>query len=183
MTNDIRSEDPAPYYIPDKLHRYKLKKNISGGQTGVDRGALDAALKCQFPTGGCCPKGRKAEDGKIPDCYPLDELPSGDYRKRTRQNVIDSDGTLIIYFGRLSGSTELTLIYCSREKKPYLLIDAEDLELDKASRKTLSFLKSENIKTLNVAGPRGSNHHLAYSYTKALITLILNKIRLSGEKS
>ena len=76
-----------------------LKKIVSGGQTGVDRGALDAALEASFPCGGWCPKGRKAEDGAIPARYPLTEMPGPTYRARTRRNVTDSDGTLNLFFG------------------------------------------------------------------------------------
>ena len=154
-----------------------MQKIISGGQTGVDRAALDAALECGFPAGGWCPKGRKAEDGKIPAFYPLKELSSGDYRKRTLQNVIDSDGTLIIYFGQLTGGTELTRCYCSREKKPCLLIDAEALDLSRAMRKSLNFLKSESINILNVAGPRASSSAFAYPYTKELLSRICSKLQ------
>ena len=73
-----------------------LKKIVSGGQTGVDRGALDAALPRGFPCGGYCPAGRRAEDGRIPARYPLEELSSPHYQVRTRRNVEESDGTLII---------------------------------------------------------------------------------------
>jgi hypothetical protein len=76
-----------------------LEKIISGGQTGVDRGALDAALEASFPCGGWCPKGRKAEDGPIPARYPLKEMDGPAYRLRTERNVRDSDGTLILFFG------------------------------------------------------------------------------------
>ncbi len=101
-----------------------LTKIISGGQTGVDRGALDAALELSFPCGGWCPAGRKAEDGAIPDRYPLEELPSADYVKRTRQNVTDSDGTIVISFGELTGGTLKTVRFCERLKKPVLVVDA-----------------------------------------------------------
>ena len=81
---------------------------VSGGQTGVDRAALDAALAMGVEAGGWCPEGRTAEDGIIPDRYPVIGLPGAGYPERTRQNVIDSDGTLIIYFGFPAGGTELT---------------------------------------------------------------------------
>ncbi len=100
-----------------------MLKIVSGGQTGVDRGALDAALESAEQCGGWCPEGRKAEDGVIPESYPVQELKGGGYRKRTRKNVQDSDGTVIIYFGQLIGGTEQTLRYCLDEKKPYLLLN------------------------------------------------------------
>ena len=80
-----------------------LKKIISGGQTGADRAGLDVALDAGFPCGGWCPKGRKAEDGRIPDKYPLTETGSADYLKRTEKNVVDADGTVIFTFGMPTG--------------------------------------------------------------------------------
>jgi hypothetical protein len=95
-----------------------LKQIISGGQTGVDRGALDAALEAQFPCGGWCPADRAAEDGPIPAHYPLTPLARGGYRERTRQNVLDSDGTVILYRSTLTGGTLLTWNLCRRDSPP-----------------------------------------------------------------
>src|SRR5437660_8666127 len=97
-------------------------KLISGGQTGVDRAALDVALELGLPCGGWCPRGRKAEDGVIPDRYPLAETPSPSYRQRTRWNVRDSDGTLILVRGRPTGGTALTLASARRLGKPVLVV-------------------------------------------------------------
>lgn len=85
-----------------------LDKLISGGQTGVDRAALDVGLALGLPVGGWCPKGQRAEDSKIPDCYPLVEIPERNYRTRTRRNVEDADGTLILNLGKLDGGTAFT---------------------------------------------------------------------------
>ena len=85
-----------------------LKKIVSGGQTGVDRAALDAALSLAFPCGGWVTWDRMAEDGVISDRYPLIALPKGGYRQRTRLNVSDSDGTAILYNESLKGGTRLT---------------------------------------------------------------------------
>src|SRR2546427_6307764 len=73
-----------------------FEKVISGGQTGVDRAALDVALELGVPAGGWCPKGRKAEDGSLAPRYPLTETPSEGYWQRTEWNVRDSDGTLVL---------------------------------------------------------------------------------------
>src|SRR5690606_4861542 len=72
----------------------------AGGQTGVDRAALDAAMVCGVPVGGWCPRGRRAEDGPIPARYPLAETASSDYAERTRRNVLDADATLVLTWGR-----------------------------------------------------------------------------------
>jgi hypothetical protein len=77
-----------------------ITKIISGGQTGADRAALDFALKFNIPHGGWIPKGRIAEDGPLPAKYQLQEMPTSSYPKRTEQNVIDSDGTLILSRGK-----------------------------------------------------------------------------------
>ena len=94
-----------------------LAKIVSGGQTGVDRGALDAALAAEFPCGGWCPADRSAEDGPIPARYPLIPLARGGYRERTRQNVVEGDGTAILFHGVLGGGTLLTLNFYQREGK------------------------------------------------------------------
>ncbi|KJS08965.1 MAG: hypothetical protein VR73_03740 [Gammaproteobacteria bacterium BRH_c0] len=153
-----------------------LEKIVSGGQTGVDRAALDAAMARNFPVGGWCPEGRLAEDGIIPDRYPLQELSGAGYRQRTRQNVRDSDATLIIYYDTLSGGTEQTLALCLKEHKPYLLIDAEAIDTRKTVEKLLRFLGQGSIKVLNVAGPRGSAGDWAYSYTHTVIDKLLDRV-------
>jgi len=101
------------------------QKIISGGQTGVDRGALDASLKNNFSCGGWCPKGRLAEDGIIHKKYPLNEMIDTTYSSRTKQNVIDSDGTLIIFPGTLSGGTLLTRQIANELSKPLYLYKKE----------------------------------------------------------
>ncbi len=78
-----------------------IAKIISGGQAGVDRGALDAAIALGIPHGGWCPRGRRAEDGRIPDRYALNETPSGDFPQRTEWNVIEATATLVLYDGRV----------------------------------------------------------------------------------
>jgi Circularly permutated YpsA SLOG family len=104
-----------------------LKKIVSGGETGVDRAALDAALAAQFPCGGWAPGDRMAEDGTIPERYPLTILPNGGYRQRTRLNVSDSDGTAILYNESLKGGTRLTRNLCALLKRPYVLINAAEM--------------------------------------------------------
>lgn len=128
-------------------------KIISGGQTGVDRGALDAAIERGVPHGGWCPRGRMAEDGRIPDRYGLREADSPDYAFRTEQNVLDSDATLILYRGRIAGGTELTLRLARQHGRPHLVVD-----LDAAAEpaEVRRWLDEHAVETLNVAGPRES---------------------------
>ena len=145
-------------------------KIVSGAQTGVDRAALDAAMDAGIAAGGWCPEGRKAEDGVIPDKYPVEVLPGAGYKQRTRKNVIDSDATLVIYFGYLSGGTEQTVVICIREKKPYLLVDAQELSIERAAERIKEFVKYKEISTLNVAGPRASGEPDAYLYTRRVLT-------------
>jgi len=138
---------------------------VSGGQTGVDRGALDAALDAGFNCGRWCPEGRKAEDGLIPVRYPVEELPGAGYAERTRRNVADSDGTLILYFGEITGGTLKTLRLCQHQRKPVLALDASKMQFVAASRQAIEFITQHGIKTLNVAGPRASGASAAHAFT------------------
>ena len=115
-------------------------KIISGGQTGVDRGALDAALAFRVECGGWCPAGRLAEDGTIPERYPVVELANVGYTERTARNVADSDGTLVISKGELSGGTRETIDGCVEMGKPYLVIDGERLSMEDATALALQFV-------------------------------------------
>src|SRR5207244_4480522 len=101
-----------------RVPRAKSLKVISGGQTGVDRGALDAALALEVECGGWCPAGRLAEDGTIPECYPVVELTNAGYAERTARNVADSDGTLVICKGEPIGGTRETVDRCIEMGKP-----------------------------------------------------------------
>lgn len=141
---------------------------ISGGQTGVDRGALDAALEARAPCGGWCPQERKAEDGAIPLRYPLREL-AGGYRARTRRNVEDSDGTVVVTFGAATGGTALTIELCRRLGKPHLIVDAAGTALEEAVRRVVEFVRANAIERLNVAGPRASKEERGYEYARKLV--------------
>jgi hypothetical protein len=128
---------------------------VSGGQTGVDRAALDVARELGLEHGGWCPRGRLAEDGEIPACYPLRETASADYRVRTEQNVVDSDGTLIVTAGEPSGGTALTITFCRKHDRPCCVVDLDDAG-EGGRGEVLRWLRGHAIRTLNVAGPRES---------------------------
>lgn len=130
-----------------------IEKVVSGGQTGVDRAGLDAAQAAGLPIGGYCPKGRLAEDGTVPERYPLIELESDRYASRTEKNVVESDGTLVLNCGELSDGTRATVDFARQHGRPYLV-----LQLDQAPdlEECRNWLKRHGLKTLNVAGPRES---------------------------
>lgn len=149
-----------------------LRKIISGGQTGADRAALDAALAHGFPAGGSCPVGRQAEDGEIAERYPLTEI-SGGYRQRTKRNVEDSDGTAIFYWSELRGGTALTVQFCMKQEKPFKLIDASLVSRELAAAALLEFIEQHAIGTLNVAGPRASACPEVHAFVEAVIGRVL----------
>lgn len=157
-----------------------FSKIISGGQTGVDRSALDAALDNHFPCGGWCPAGRAAEDGPIPEKYPLLELSDGGYQERTIKNIEESNATVIIYFHILEGGTKQTFLHCIRRKKPYQLINATEITTVQATVLIAEFVTLHKIADLNIAGPRLSEAPMAHAYAYACITRLLQLIDNNG---
>lgn len=147
-----------------------IRKIISGGQTGVDRAGLDAALQAGIPIGGYCAKGRGAEDGVIPDQYPLIELESPESHYRTEKNVIESDGTLILNSGDLTQGTRLTHDFTIQYGKPSLIVQLDDQEVIKPEQ-VVRWIRGQHISTLNIAGPRESKI-AGGIYWQALIYLI-----------
>jgi hypothetical protein len=126
---------------------------ISGGQTGVDRAALDVALEREFSCGGWCPRGRLAEDGPIPSRYPLEETPEADYAQRTEWNIRDSDATLILAQGEPTGGTAFTIECARGGEKPYFVVD---LASGEKPDRVVQWIIGGGIEILNVAGPRES---------------------------
>ncbi len=156
-------------------------KIISGGQTGVDRAALDAALELDIPQGGFCPKGRRAEDGVIPDKYNLIETDTELYNERTEKNVETSDGTLILYLDEISGGTLTTLEYCTSQDKPCFTIDL--LHLHKFEiHKLTQWIQENRIEILNIAGPREDGSGV-YKSVKEFLLKILCEIDKQVGKS
>lgn len=135
------------------MEKKRSLKIVSGGQTGVDRAALDVALEAGVLCGGWCPDGRRAEDGRIDLRYPLRETPAGAYEQRTEWNVRDSEGTLILHRGRLQGGTALTQELTQRLGRPVLAVD---LSTDPDPAAVSDWIRTQAISVLNVAGPRES---------------------------
>jgi len=147
-----------------------LEKIVSGGQTGADRAALDFAIKHKIPHGGWVPKGGIAEDGLIPSKYKLQEMPTDSYQNRTEQNVIDSDGTLIVSHGRLTGGSAFTGKMAKKHNRPYFHVDLKEIDVLPAALEILTWLDENGIKVLNVAGARESKDPKIYSGVKDVLT-------------
>jgi hypothetical protein len=149
-----------------------LVKIVSGGQTGVDRAALDVALELGIACGGWCPRGRIAEDGVIAASYPLRETESSDYAERTRSNVRDSDATLVLTRGRPSGGTALTLDFARMLGRPSMVIDLS-VPSTGAADSAGTWIEAEGVAILNVAGPRESTspgiHQEASAFLRELL--------------
>ena len=139
-------------------------KIVSGGQTGVDRAALDVALKHGIKCGGWCPAERLDEFGRIPAQYPIQELEVGGFTERTLRNIKDSDGTVIIYSDKRTGGTEQTVRFCLELQRPHQLIDASMLSAQNAAKLISDFVRRHKIGILNIAGPRESEWAQGYDY-------------------
>lgn len=152
-----------------------VQRVISGGQTGVDRAALDVALEMGLRCGGWCPRGRRAEDGPIPATYPLQETASPKYAQRTRWNVRDADGTLIITAGELTGGTALTQKLAERLGRSCFVVD---LSLSRAVVPVARWIERNSIHVLNVAGPRESSvpgiQQRAGKYLRRLLSRVVD---------
>lgn len=160
--------------MPDPVYsRMRINRVISGGQTGVDRAALDCAIAHGISHGGWCPAGRLAEDGAISARYELNETKETDYHARTRQNVMDADGTLILAPQPLTGGTSLTAAIAGELKKPYLVVDPAD---DSGMTAVLDWLENQAIATLNVAGPRASKQPGIYAQAYRFLDNLLKRL-------
>lgn len=148
-----------------------VRKLISGGQTGVDRGALDAAIELGLDHGGWCPRGRRAENGAIPPHYRLTEHTSSEYAARTERNVLDSDATLIISRGPISGGTELTRRLAEKHRKPCLVVDLASLP---PAAELRAWLARHAVRVLNVAGPRESQSRGISAEAKEFLLRLLS---------
>ncbi len=146
-----------------------LSKIVSGGQTGVDRAALDVAVKLGVPHGGWVPRGRLAEDGPLPESYRMRETSNAIYSERTEKNVIDSDGTLIISRGELTGGSETTRAMAIKHQRPWLHVDLNRVSAFLSAVRIVEWLNAHRIRILNVAGPRASKDPRIYQDALSLL--------------
>ena len=154
---------------------------MSGGQTGVDRAALDIAREFRIAAAGWCPQGRRAEDGRLQECYPLKETPTAEYAQRTEWNIRDSDGTLVLTRGRPSDGTAFTIEVAKRLGKPCLVLDVtENLDASQVG----AWARTHQVRVLNVAGPRESKCPGIYQQASTFLRQVLVSPQNSqGEKS
>jgi len=144
-----------------------VQRIVSGGQTGVDEGALDAAIALGLPHGGWCPRGRINERGMIPARFSLRETDSAQYPQRTELNVVDSDATLILFRDRLQGGTALTERMAAKHRRPCLTVDLHQSPIDLDAIR--GWLDKHEVAVVNVAGPRESSQPGIYEKTRTLI--------------
>ncbi len=137
--------------------RSRLDLIISGGQTGADRGGLDAAERLGIPRGGWCPRGRRAEDGEIPAKYPLRETETAEYAERTELNVRWADGTVVFTMGPPTGGSAYTLELAAKHGKPALHVDLTEAGRAGAVERVRAWVAQAGLSTLNVAGSREGN--------------------------
>lgn len=156
----------------------QIEKIVSGGQTGVDRAGLDVAKELAIPQGGWCPRGRRAEDGTIPDHYALQETPDAGYLQRTEWNVRDSDATLILSLGELSGGSLRTREFCERLERPCLVLDLNDWQqgLVAAEKRFENWLHQHPIRCLNIAGPRDDESGKIYTQARHHLLELLTSL-------
>ncbi|MCF8044722.1 MAG: putative molybdenum carrier protein [Desulfarculaceae bacterium] len=150
-----------------------VSKIISGGQTGADQAALDAAIKFNIEHGGWVPEGRKRENGVLPLKYRMQEMDTTNYAARTRKNVMDSDGTVLLARGPLRGGTLLTQKIALQADRPCCHIDLLAMDEFEGSLLLNSFVTESDIRVLNVAGPRLSNDPGIYRSVKAVIEALI----------
>lgn len=156
---------------------HKPSKIISGGQTGADIGGLEGARRVGIATGGYAPRGFKTEAGEQPEAlkaFGLVELPSSNYKHRTKQNVFSSDATLIVATDPRSDGTQLTIEYCKELNKPFLMIDPTIENQIKNQEAVRAFLDTYKPGVLNIAGNRESKSKGIAAKTANLIQAVLS---------
>jgi hypothetical protein len=150
-----------------------IERILSSGQTGVDQAALDVALELDIPHGGWIEKGRKTENGILPERYKLKEMATSDHYKPVEQNIIGSDGILIISHGKLKNGSALTLKLAKKHHRPWLHIDLNEINAFEAAKTVNSWIVQYKIKILNVAGPQVSEDPNIYKATKKILRAVI----------
>lgn len=150
-------------------HALSVRKIIAGGQTGADRAALDFAIQHRIEHGGWVPAGRRAEDGPLDARYQVRETPSEGYEQRTEWNVRDSDATLIVSEGPLTGGSALTWAFARKHNKPAFHADCSQPPLDVLALEVRAWLDEDRPRVLNVAGPRESSSPGIYAVMRNLL--------------
>ena len=150
-----------------------LKKIISGGQVGADQGALDAAIKCNFPHGGWIQKGRKTQNGMLPEKYHLTEMSVSGYKERIERNVVESEGTVIISRGDLSGGAGYSEKMAQKHNRPCLHIDLSNMPISNSSAELNTWVIENTIQILNVTGSRTSEDGDVYKNTARIVEGII----------
>lgn len=150
-----------------------IKKIVSGGQIGVDQAALDVAIKLGVPHGGWIQKGRKTQRGILPEKYQLKEMPVAGFKDRIEQNVIHSDGTLIISHGELTGGADYSQKMAKEHNRPCLHIDLNEASVDMAGSKINTWIIENEIEVLNVTGSRTSEDAKIYKETMVIVEEII----------
>lgn len=155
-----------------------VERVLSGGQTGADRAALDAALAAGVPCGGWCPRGRRAEDGRVPAAYPLRETPGWQYPQRTEWNVRDAGATLILATGEPDRGTALTARLAGRLGRPCLSLDPT---APAALAAAADWIRRHGVRVLNVAGPRESAQPGLYAAARDFLERLLDEVARKTE--
>ncbi len=163
----------AKLRIAKRIAAGSLEKIISGGQTGVDRAALDAAMSLGIPHGGYAPRGRLAEDGPIAPIYALQETDSPLYHVRTEKNVVESAATIILCRGALQGGTDLKRKFAEKHQRPLKVID---ISHPPPIGPTVEWLRALRVTELNVAGPRESGNPGIYAAARPWLTRLLMEL-------
>jgi hypothetical protein len=155
---------------------------VSGGQTGADRAALDFALTYNLGLAGYCSRGRKAEDGEIPDFYQLEETPSNDDLEHTRLNVEMADATVIFQASNyVSRGLQTTLRHAQRVGQPYVICSHfPDVRLD--ANDLSAFLTVQNPLVLNVAGSPESSRPGMHAHVKAVLAVVAEDLKHRSKK-
>jgi hypothetical protein len=150
-----------------------IQKIVSGGQTGADQAALDVAIDFAIAHGGWLPRGRLTEEGPLPERYDLQEMPIPDYSLRTEQNVIDSDGTLILTHGELAGGSKYTQEMAAKHDRPCLHVDLRTTAAFSAVKAINYWVDRHGIQVLNVAGSRESQDPKIYDAVRKVLSSVL----------